>query len=223
MSHVIVGPARLRTLIAQWKWVPRISQNVQSFNRHGDVFIWVKNSRVGLKLQTNILEYVIMYLLLMLFCTPISMIYQCTEKLECDNKNLQYQVMSKQKEYTYFIKKKCVWIFQTRIASTDSIIVSVCLEFFRSARKFSLIGKRHHYRWGLQILSYTRHLRPLSSDGSLTCHGPTLFNGPLLGPVTPTHVCCWALVSWAVSSCIEELCLSQQGIDSRSPACEANA
>ena len=44
---------------------------------------------------------------------------------------------------------------------------------------------------GLQILSYARQSRPLSCEGSLTCHlycdtGASVQNGHLRGPVTLT-------------------------------------
>ena len=41
----------------------------------------------------------------------------------------------------------------------------------RPTGEFSLMWRRHHYRGeGLQILTYARHLLPLSSNGSLACH-----------------------------------------------------
>ena len=81
-----------------------------------------------------------MYLLLMLFCTPISMIYQCTEKLESDDKNLQYQVTSKQTDYTYFIKKKILYQFlkrelHLRIQLSCLFVLGFCV----ALEKFSLI------------------------------------------------------------------------------------
>ena len=80
-----------------------------------------------------------MYLLLILFCTPtcISMINQCTEKLEFDIKNLQYQVTSKQKDYTYFIKKKILYEFFKRELH---LRIFVCFGFFSfRMKKNSLI------------------------------------------------------------------------------------
>ena len=52
----------------------------------------------------------------------------------------------------------------------------VCLVFFVPLVNFSLIWSRHSYgdititgEW-LQILTFTQHLWPLSSEGSLACH-----------------------------------------------------
>ena len=48
MPRVVVV-TRFRTLTAQWAYLPTIGQNLQPFTGNGDVFIWVKNSRVGKK------------------------------------------------------------------------------------------------------------------------------------------------------------------------------
>ena len=53
MPRVTVGETRWRTLTAQWPWVPSIGHNLKPFTGKGDVFIWVKNSRLGRKTQTN--------------------------------------------------------------------------------------------------------------------------------------------------------------------------
>ena len=52
MPRVTVGETRWRTLTAQWPWVPSIGHNLKPFTGKGDVFIWVKNSRLGRKPQT---------------------------------------------------------------------------------------------------------------------------------------------------------------------------
>ena len=46
----------------------------------------------------------------------------------------------------------------------------VCLDFFVPHENFSLIGDVTIACKGLQILTYARHLWPLSSEGSLACH-----------------------------------------------------
>ena len=53
---------------------------------------------------------------------------------------------------------------------------------FHSYGDVTIAGER------LQILTYARHAWPLSSEGSLTCHGPTLYSGHIRGPVTLTPV-----------------------------------
>ena len=53
MPRVTVGVEWLRILTAQWPWLPRKGQNLQPFIGNGDVSIWVKNSQVGRKPQTN--------------------------------------------------------------------------------------------------------------------------------------------------------------------------
>ena len=45
----------------------------------------------------------------------------------------------------------------------------VCWGFHVPLKNFSLIWRRHHSE-GLQILTYTRHSRPLISEGSLVWH-----------------------------------------------------
>ena len=55
------------------------------------------------------------------------------------------------------------------------VYIYVRLEFYVPLDNFSLISS-HLYRdvtitcEGLQFLTYARHLRPLSSEGSLSCH-----------------------------------------------------
>ena len=46
----------------------------------------------------------------------------------------------------------------------------VCCEFFVPLENFSLIWRRHHYRWRASNLTYTRPSRPSSREGSSTCH-----------------------------------------------------
>ena len=52
----------------------------------------------------------------------------------------------------------------------------VCLCFYIPLEKCSLKWRIHHY---LQILTYARHSWPLSSEGSLLCHGTSVYNGHL--------------------------------------------
>ena len=53
MSRVTVGVASLRTLTAQWPYVPIIDQNLQHFTGDGDVFKWVIDSWVGQKIPNK--------------------------------------------------------------------------------------------------------------------------------------------------------------------------
>ena len=50
------------------------------------------------------------------------------------------------------------------------LFVCFCLEFFVPLENLSLIWRRHHCRWRLQILTCAWHLWPLSSEGSLAFH-----------------------------------------------------
>ena len=58
--------------------------------------------------------------------------------------------------------------------SAISFIRVVCLfvwlVFFFPLEKVSLKWRRHHNGEELEILTYARHLRPLSSESSLACH-----------------------------------------------------
>ena len=49
MPSFAVGVARLRTLTAQWPWVPSIGQNLLPFTGNGDVSKWMTKSWVGRK------------------------------------------------------------------------------------------------------------------------------------------------------------------------------
>ena len=53
IRRVTVGVVRWRILTAQWPWMPSVGQNLHPFIGNVNVSIWVKNSRVGWKLQTN--------------------------------------------------------------------------------------------------------------------------------------------------------------------------
>ena len=65
---------------------------------------------------------------------------------------------------------------------------------FRSTENFSLIRRRHHYGEGLTILTYAKHLRPLSSKGFFSVlhrlwHGAfVLYNDYPWVPVTLTPI-----------------------------------
>ena len=78
---------------------------------------------------------------------------------------------------------------------------------------------------GLEILTYARHSRPLSSEGSLTCHTfcdtghPFEWSCPR---TRDTNSCCRAFSNGAVTTCFNDLCLSRPGIEPRSSECEAN-
>ena len=49
-------------------------------------------------------------------------------------------------------------------------ILFVCLVFYVPLGNFSLRWRRYHCRWTAFFLTYTRHSRQLSSEGSLACH-----------------------------------------------------
>ena len=57
-----------------------------------------------------------------------------------------------------------------KIVNLNKLCLFACVEFIVPLENFSLIWRRHHCRWKLQILICARHSWPLSSEGSLTCH-----------------------------------------------------
>ena len=94
----------------------------------------------------------------------------------------------------------------------------VCLEFI-----FHLYGDVTIASEGLQIWSYARHLWPLISEGSLTRHCNTglPFIMVISERTRDTYTCFRAFGSGAVSTW--RLRSVANGIEPRSPACEANA
>ena len=66
-------------------------------------------------------------------------------------------------------------------------VVCVCFGVFVPFENFHSFWRRHNYRWSAANLTYARHSRPLSSEGSITCH-TYCDTGQLFiirGPVTP--------------------------------------
>ena len=63
-----------------------------------------------------------------------------------------------------------------------------CLEFIVPLENFSLMWRRHHYRRRAAIFYICSALWPQNSEGSLTCHGASVYNGYLRGPVTLTPI-----------------------------------
>ena len=55
-------------------------------------------------------------------------------------------------------------------SSVYFVSLFVCLRLFVPLENFSPIWRHHLAGEGLQILSYSRHSWPLSSEGSLACH-----------------------------------------------------
>ena len=77
---------------------------------------------------------------------------------------------------------------------------------------------------GLQILTYTRHWWPLSSEGYLACqtYSDTGIRSSPRTSDASSHQFPSAC-SEVVTTCSNDLRLSRPGIEPRSPACEANA
>ena len=56
------------------------------------------------------------------------------------------------------------------------------------SRIFYFMWRRHHYRRKAAIFYICSALWTQSSEGSLTCHGASVYNGYLRGPVTLTPI-----------------------------------
>ena len=82
---------------------------------------------------------------------------------------------------------------------------------------------------GLQIFTYTRHSRPLSSEGSLAYHTdcdtglPFIWWSSPRTSATSTHTCCRAYNSGAVTTGFYGLGLSRLGFEHLTLECEDNA
>ena len=104
-------------------------------------------------------------------------------------------------------------------------ILFVCLWFIVPSRIFHSYGDVTITGSGLQILTYARHSRPLSSEGSLACHtycdttGHLYYNGHLRGPVT--HTCCRAFSNGTVTTRFFDLGRSWDS-NTQPSACRAN-
>ena len=104
----------------------------------------------------------------------------------------------------------------------------VCLWFIVPSRIFHSYGDVTITGSGLQILTYARHSRALSSEGSLACHtycdttGHLYYNVHLRGSVTNT--CCRAFSNGTVTTRFFRFGSVAVGIPTPQPsACRANA
>ena len=91
---------------------------------------------------------------------------------------------------------------------------------FHSYGDVTIIGEER------PILTYLQHSLPFGSKVSLTRH--TYFNTRHLfisssRKTRDNHTYCRAFGSGLVTTCFNDLSLSRSGIESRPPACEANA
>ena len=121
--------------------------------------------------------------------------------------------------YNYVINKGKTCSYGNNTPAHVSVIYQqtvclfvVCFGFFVHLEHFSLILRRHYYRWKAQILTYARHWWPLSSEGSLTST-PTVTRGIRLQRSSPrtsdTYTFCWTFDSGAVTTCFSDLGLSR--------------
>ena len=103
----------------------------------------------------------------------------------------------------------------------------VCLfGVYRPTRKFFTQMDTSHRRWCAANFDLCSALMAIEQWGffnvpHLLRHGPALYNGHLRGPVTLTPVAERFAVELSLP--VFTTCLSRQGIETRSPACEANA
>ena len=96
----------------------------------------------------------------------------------------------------------CMWLIVYCLSSHSRI--------FHSYGDVTITGER------LQILTYTRRLRPLSSEGSLACHTCCDTGHPFLRSSPRTrdiHTCCRAFGSGTVTTCVNDLGLSRPGFE----------
>ena len=95
----------------------------------------------------------------------------------------------------------------------------VCLfvwNFSSHSRNFHLFGDVTIAGEGLHILTYARHLWPLSSEGSLACHNYCDTGHPFIMIISedPWHcTLCQAFGSEAVTTFFNDFCLSQLGFE----------
>ena len=78
---------------------------------------------------------------------------------------------------------------------------------------FSLIWRRHHYRWRASNFDLCSALMAFFSVPHLLWHGASVYNGHFRGPVTFTCTYCRALGSAAVTTCFYDLVLSRLGFE----------
>ena len=98
------------------------------------------------------------------------------------------------------------------------------LELIVPLENFSLIWRRHHYRWKAANLTYTWHSWPLSSEGSLACHIYCDKGGPFIMVISEDSWHSHLLPSVWQWSCHNLFLrgLSRPWKEPRSPAHEAN-
>ena len=90
-----------------------------------------------------------------------------------------------------FVKLKHHFCFTQRLISF--MYLFVCLEFIVPLENFSLIWRRHHYRWRAEIFYLCSALMAIEQWGffcvpHLLWHGASVYNGHLRGPVTLTPI-----------------------------------
>ena len=66
--------------------------------------------------------------------------------------------------FLYIFEAGCLLIFVTEV----DVLFVILFEVFLLTQEFSLIWRRNYYLW--RALTYARHIRPLSGEGSLTYH-----------------------------------------------------
>ena len=79
-------------------------------------------------------------------------------------------ILSRTLTFVAFWKEVKQFFSQNKIFLSAKFSLFVCVEFFVPFESFSLIWRRHHYRWRAANFDHTWHLWPLSSEGSLACH-----------------------------------------------------
>ena len=93
----------------------------------------------------------------------------------------------------------------------------------RPTREFFTHGNVTITNERLQILTYSWHSWPLSSEGSLAYHTYCNIGQQFIMVISnDTGICCLKLNCGAVATCFNDLVLLRSGTKSRSPTCEAN-
>ena len=121
--------------------------------------------------------------------------------------------------------KFCLWMCLTAVCLLFCLFV--CLfEFIVPLANFSLIWRRNHWRWRAANFDLCRHSWLLSSVGSATCHTYYDTGLPFIMVISedPWHSHLLPSVwQWSCHNLILRLRSVVNGVEPRSPACEANA
>ena len=91
----------------------------------------------------------------------------------------------------------------------------VCLDFLSHSRIFHSFGEVNTFGEGQPILTYARHLWPLSTEGSIACH-TYCDTGHLFIMIISKgvwHFLCQSFGSWAVFTCLNDIRLSRLGFE----------